>query len=420
MLNQTNTFKTVSHHLIKSNISVSSDGKVHDSRGIHNPSYLSSNGYLYEFIQTTDDKLILFPFDIIMALTFVRIPRHLLNKKIKVIHINGNTADCRSDNLEWAEDIEIWAWIDYDNIKPNYYQISNHGRIRSMLTDPPKIMKNELTKHGYFRISLMNIYGKHSRCSIHRLVGIAFIKGYKKNLQINHIDGVKLNNNWNNLEWITPSCNIKHAYMCHLAESASRKINDDDAILICLSLNNNNGSIIDVYNELNAVIKNLSYSLISSIKYETTFKHISCRYLSDSGRKKYTRQTDPDVIIDVSECLKRHNGDVKKTKIELQSKYPWITYGWIWHLKDKSVGSEITDQIFDKNEFPKGTPLTEKEAIMIIESLIRHKDEQYTSQLVFDELKDSIKNLTKDKVRAIKDKKSWKYLSDRYFKQNEI
>ena len=39
---------------------------------------------------------------------------------------------------------------------------------------------------------------------------------------------------------------------------------------------------------------------------------------------------------------------------------------------------------------------------------------------VYDELKDKIEGLTKDKIRSIKEKKAWKTLSDKYFLKGEI
>jgi len=47
--------------------------------------------------------------------------------------------------------------------------------------------------------------------SVHRLVAIAFIDNFNKKTDVNHIDGNKLNNNINNLEWVTKSENIKHS-----------------------------------------------------------------------------------------------------------------------------------------------------------------------------------------------------------------
>ena len=55
--------------------------------------------------------------------------------------------------------------------------------------------------------------------TIHRLVAEAFCSGYKENLQVNHIDGVKTNNHHTNLEWCTHAENMKHAYDTGLIKS---------------------------------------------------------------------------------------------------------------------------------------------------------------------------------------------------------
>lgn len=422
MMHKEETFKIVEFKTVKPNtISLSRDGKVLDFKGIHNPSYISSNGYMYEFIRTSDDKLTLFPFDMLMALTFINVPEELNGKNVKVNHKDGNTMNCRCDNLEWVEDIEEWKDIAYGDIKRGYYQISNYGKVRSMLYDSPKILKTELSEKGYYRLCIRVSGGGSKHFSIHRLVAYAFVKGYTdSNLEVNHINGCKTDNMWYNLEWVTNSENKKHASVIGLHESPNKIISADDARLICLCLNKHNGCLMDVYNELKDVILNLTYPIISSIKYGDTFIEVANVYLNEYGRKKQIRQTDPDVILEVSYCLKKHNGDVKKTKKELESKYPWISYGWLWHLKDKSVGSNVTDQVFSKDEFTKCIPLTENDAMMIIDCLIKHKGEDRVNQTVFDELKDWIPGLTKDKVRSIKEKKSWKELSDQFFNKGDI
>lgn len=409
----------VHHPNIKENtISVSKDGKIRDSYGEHNPLYLSSNGYLYEQIKDSNDNLVLFPFDVIMAFTFLPISPTLIGTKVTVNHKNDILADCNIDNLEWVEDVEEWKMITYPNVKTGSYQISNHGRINSLIGNQPRIMKTEIDE--YERIQLITINGEKKHFSVHRLVAFEFLPGYGPDKQVNHINGEKLDNHVRNLEWVTLSQNLKHAFATGLAVSPNVILSESDAILICQSLNKNNGSLIDTFNELKNVIPRLTYPMVGSIKYGDTFVNISEAYLNENGSRKQIRQTDPDVILTAARCLKKHNGDVKKTKKELEKVFPWVSYGWLWHLKDKSVASEITDLVFSKDEFPKTVPLTENDAMMIINSLLAHKGDPYVNHMVFNELKDKIPGLTKDKIRSIKEKKSWKTLSDKYFAKNDF
>ena len=410
-------------------IKVSPEGMVLDSRGAHKPSYLSTNGLIYEFIHTTDSRYILYPFDIIMASAFVQPSRDLINKDIRVHHKNGRTSDCYYTNLEWIEDVEEWKPIEYKDIKKGCYEISNRGRVRAIMYDPPIIMKVD-NSSGYSRLNLLtdgmdDCVKKAKHYSIHRLVAWHFVMGYTQERNyVNHIDCDRTNNHWNNLEWVSLKENNRHALDCGLipkgSENGMAKITEHDAVEICYSLNRNDGCIIDTFNEMKESIPTLTYPIVSMIKYGETFTYVSNTILTEDGRKKQIRQTDPDVILDTARCLKKYNGDVKKTKKELELIYPWISYGWLWHIKDKSVAADITDLVFKKDEFPKGKPLTESDALKIIHSLLSHKGDPYVNQTVFNELKDEIDGLSKDKVRAIKEKKAWKTLSDKYFNKGDI
>lgn len=95
---------------------------------------------------------------------------------------------------------EIWKEISYDS----RYRVSNLGRV-SGIKSP--ILTPEITYNGYLRIAIQK---KHYL--IHRLVLETFnpVENMDK-LQVNHIDGNKENNCLNNLEWVTPSENKKHA-----------------------------------------------------------------------------------------------------------------------------------------------------------------------------------------------------------------
>lgn len=101
--------------------------------------------------------------------------------------------------------MEIWKDIQgYEG----YYQISSEGNVRNVKTN--QILIGDTNNIGYRRVTLYSPTKK--RFFIHRLVALHFCEGYKKNLVVNHKDGNKLNNNYQNLEWVTRSQNDLHAY----------------------------------------------------------------------------------------------------------------------------------------------------------------------------------------------------------------
>lgn len=90
------------------------------------------------------------------------------------------------------------------------YLVSNKGRIKSLKNNKTKILKTFLNNQGYPRINLMR-YGKLKQVFVHRLVVQSFIGNIRKGKHVNHIDGVKCNNNVDNLEIVTAKENAIHA-----------------------------------------------------------------------------------------------------------------------------------------------------------------------------------------------------------------
>ena len=102
---------------------------------------------------------------------------------------------------------EQWKPIDRFN---GEYMISSHGRVRSLKRHGDRIMPQTIQRKGYYAVTCwMN--NKAICVKVHRLVIEAF-KPNPDNLPcINHIDGNKLNNHIDNLEWCTYQQNMQHA-----------------------------------------------------------------------------------------------------------------------------------------------------------------------------------------------------------------
>ena len=106
--------------------------------------------------------------------------------------------------MEDNQVLNIEEWKQIPNLP---YEISSLGKIRNL---QGKVLKTYVQNSGYEQIKI-NYQGLHIHKSIHRLVAEAFIPNPLNRPYVNHIDGNKLNNTVNNLEWCTNSENILHA-----------------------------------------------------------------------------------------------------------------------------------------------------------------------------------------------------------------
>jgi hypothetical protein len=70
---------------------------------------------------------------------------------------------------------------------------------------------------GYPRVTLWKNKSKKT-IRIHRLVALAWIPNPDNLQEINHINGVRVDNRPENLEWVSPSQNRLHQYRCVVAE----------------------------------------------------------------------------------------------------------------------------------------------------------------------------------------------------------
>ncbi|HUT58687.1 MAG TPA: NUMOD4 motif-containing HNH endonuclease [Phycisphaerae bacterium] len=97
----------------------------------------------------------------------------------------------------------------------DWYEVSSHGRLRRVHVGPATYVGREVRpyihKSGYLNVSLSR-HGERLRRPIHLIVADAFLCPRPEGHEINHKDGCKLNNHIDNLEWVTPHENQRHAF----------------------------------------------------------------------------------------------------------------------------------------------------------------------------------------------------------------
>lgn len=148
------------------------------------------------------------------------------NNYLVVNHKDGNKKNCNIDNLEWVTHSE--------NVLHSIYNLGNNLRTQSNKKCEEPIESVELSFHkNYLATRDGKIYSKKNKkyliqhlrpdgyksiCigkkkyKVHRLIAIAFLKlPLDEQIFVNHKNLNRSDNRVENLEWVSPSYNTKHA-----------------------------------------------------------------------------------------------------------------------------------------------------------------------------------------------------------------
>ncbi len=113
------------------------------------------------------------------------------------------------------------------------YFVSARGEFYSQVYGELKKMAPYKVRDGYLRLDLFK-NGERITVSPHRIVAQTFISNPENKPEVNHIDGNKSNNCTSNLEWVTHSENMRHAYdngLCQNQKGGNNgncKLSDDE------------------------------------------------------------------------------------------------------------------------------------------------------------------------------------------------
>lgn len=213
------------------------------------------------------------------------------------------------------------------------YVITDEG----VVYGPRKKLKQELSNSGYYRVTIRYEDGSVVKQSVHRLVAENFVPNEFGKPLVNHIDGNKENNRYDNLEWVDYKENAKHAsdngLLKYVGENHYNNTNEESLIREICKLLEQGFRNKDICKELS-----VRKSLVSQVRNGTAWKHVSSEY-----EIKRIRQKRVSVNTVLWVCYRLQDGLTVNQILEIADNLE-ITKPLIYDIKSRNSYKEISKE----------------------------------------------------------------------------
>lgn len=242
------------------------------------------------------------------------------------------------------------------------YEVDNDGNVFRKSTGK-KLTSKYLNTAGYKVVVIgFGPDGKKTfkNMLVHRLVASTFIPNPENKECVNHIDGNKLNNEVENLEWLSGKENMKHARFSGLwnpdgEHNGNAKYTDEQVEETCKLLQE-----AKLTNKEIAKITGLSSAMVSMIKIGKVRTIQSKKYKWDTipfgerkGENHNMAKINEKIVKEICELLAYGYTSTKVAKL-LKNKYPDVTKAIVQNIKYRKVWNNIS------KDYEWGNPISNK------------------------------------------------------------
>lgn len=166
--------------------------------------------------------------------------------------------------------------IQYNNLTFQLeYRIDREGNIYTPWRQWHQ-MYQHTNRNGYKELYLYLANGQRKCFKVHRLMMNSFVPlENSEAMQVNHINGIKSDNKLENLEWVTRSENLIHAFQTGLEpkpqgeKNPNHKLTEQEVVQICMAIKDGR-KLQDIADQFK-----VTKGTISHIKNKRTWRNIT-------------------------------------------------------------------------------------------------------------------------------------------------